>query len=200
EALDLLKAAAADEHPRVRLMVVWAASFFTVPEAAEVVFIAQDRPTDLYITHVVGETMKALDPILRKAIADKKPIKFTTPAGARYFLKAVATDDLLKMDRTPAVYLELLFRPGVRDEFRQEALRALAKAEGKPEVAVLVSAIRTHDAAANTEESVAFDLIRVLTSLPQPELAAARSELEKLATTARTPVTRQLGFVALVAA
>src|SRR5206468_8882868 len=135
--------AAADEHPRVRLMAVWAASFFSVPEAAEIVFIAQDKPADLYITHVVGETMKALDPVLRKAIAEKRPIKFTTPAGARYFLKAVGTDDLLKMDRTPGVYLELLFRPGVRDEFRREALAALAKQDGKPPAAVLVSAIRT---------------------------------------------------------
>ncbi len=65
---------------------------------------------------------------MQKAIADKRPIKFTTPAGARYFLKSVATDDLLKMDRTPSVYLELLFRPGVRDEFRREALTGLRQA------------------------------------------------------------------------
>src|SRR5439155_5929747 len=159
----------------------------------EVVFIAQDKPADQFVNFVIGETMKALDPIVKKAIAEKRPIKFTTPAGARYFLKAVATDDLLKMERTPAVYLELLFRPGVRDEFRQEALRALAKVEGKPEVAVLVSAIRTHDEAARPEESVAFDLIRLLTGRPQSELAAARSDLEWLATSARNAVTRQLG-------
>ena len=106
----------------MRLEAVRAASFFTVPEAAEVVFIAQDKPADQFVNHVVGETMKALDPLVKKAIAEKRPIKFTTAAGARYFLKSVATDDLLKMDRTPAVYLELLFRPGVRDEFRREAL------------------------------------------------------------------------------
>jgi putative heme-binding domain-containing protein len=200
EGLELLKTLAADEHPRVRLEAVRAASFFTQPEAAEVVFIAQDRPTDLYITHVAGETMKALDPVLRKAIAEKRPIKFTTPAGARYFLKAVATDDLLKMDRTPGVYLELLFRPGVRDEFRREALAALAKQDGKPQAAVLVTAIRTHDESAATEESVAFDLIRLLTDRPKDELTAARPELENLATAAKSAVTRQLGFVALVAA
>ena len=33
------------------------------------------------------------------------------------------------MERTEAVYLELLFRKGVRDEFRREALAGLAKAE-----------------------------------------------------------------------
>jgi len=48
-------------------------------------------------------------------IKDKTPIKFTTPAGARYFLKNISTDDLLKQDRTEAVYLEMLFRKGVRE-------------------------------------------------------------------------------------
>ena len=200
EALDLLKTAAADESPRVRLIAVWAASYFQVPEAAEVVFIAQDKPADVYITHTIGETMKAIDPILKKAIAAKTPIKFTTPAGARYFLKAVATDDLVKMDRTPGVFLELLFRSGVRDEFRREALAGLAKAEGKPELAVLVKAIENHDKSAATEESVAFDLIRLLTSRPQAEIAGVRADLEKLALTGKTQISRELGFVALIAA
>ena len=34
DALDLLKTLAADEHPRVRLEAVRAASFYTVPEAS----------------------------------------------------------------------------------------------------------------------------------------------------------------------
>src|SRR5262249_33676123 len=109
-------------------------------------------------------------------------------------------DDLVKMDRSPAVYLEMLFRPGIRDEFRREALTGLAKADNKPELLVLVNAIRLHDESNATEESVAFDLIRLLTSRSQPELAAVRGDLEKLATAGRNPVTRQLGFVALIAA
>ncbi|MBY0513965.1 MAG: discoidin domain-containing protein, partial [Gemmataceae bacterium] len=200
EALDLLKVAAADDSPRVRLVAVWAASFFTVPEAAEVVFIAQDKPTDLYLTHLIGETMKTLGPILQRAIAAKQPIKFTTPAGARYFLKTVSNDELVKMDRTPAVFLEMLFRAGIRDEHRREALAGLAKAENTPELAVLVAAIRTHDEAGVVEESVVFDLVRLLTSRPQAELATVRENLEKLALTGKSPVNRQLGFVALIAA
>ncbi len=199
-SLEMLKQLAADEHPRVRMEAVRAASFFTVPEAAEVVFVAQDKPTDLFVAHVARETMRALDPIVRQAIAEKRPIKFTTAAGARYFLKSVTTDDLLKMDRTSAVYLELLFRPGVRDEFRREALTALAKQDQKSELAVLVSAIRQHDEAAITEESVAFDLARLLSGRPQPELVAARGDLEALATKGRALETRQMGYTALIAA
>ena len=200
EALELLKKAAADEHPRVRLEAVWAASYFTVPEAAEVVFVAQDKPADQFVEFVSKETMRTLGPIVQKAIAEKRPIKFTTPAGARYFLKSVATDDLLKMDRTPGVLLELLFRPGVRDEFRREALGALAKQDKKPELDVLVSAVRTHDESAATEESVAFDLARLLTALPMAELTKGRAELAALAEKGRTATTRQMGYVALIAA
>ena len=200
DSLELVKKAAADDHPRVRLEAVRAASFFPVPEAAEVVFIAQDKPADQYVNHVIGETMKALDPIVKQAIAEKRPIKFTTAAGARYFLKAVATDDLLKMERTPGVLLELLFRPGVRDEFRREALAGLAKQDGKPELQVLVSAIQSHDESSSTEESVAFDLARLLTSRPQAELNMTRGAIERLAAAGRSATTRQVGFVALLAA
>lgn len=199
-ALELVKKAAADDSPRVRLMAVWAASYFTQPEAAEVVFIAQDKPADSFVDHVAKETMRTLGPLVKQAIAEKKPIKFTTASGARYFLKSVATDDLLKMDRTPGVYLELLFRPGVRDEFRREALAGLAKEDKKPELDVLVSAIKAHDEGAATEESVAFDLARLLTGRPQEQLKAARTNLEALATSGKTATTRQMGYVALVAA
>ncbi len=199
-ALELVKKAAADVHPRVRLVAVWGASYFMVPEAAEVVFIAQDKPADPSVDHVIKESMRTLGPLVKQAIAEKKPIKFTTPAGARFFLKSVATDDLLKMDRTPSVYVELLFRPGVRDEFRREALTGLAKQDKKPELDVLISAIKTHDESAATEESVAFDLARLLTARPQAELAASRAEFEALATKGTTATTRELGYVALVAA
>ena len=179
---------------------VRAASFLTVPEAAEVVFIAQDKPADQFVNHVAGETMKALDPLVKKAIADKRPIKFTTAAGARFFLRSVATDDLLKMERTPAVHLELLFRPGVRDEFRREAISALAKQDKKPELVLLVNAIKTHDESSSTEETVAFDLARLLTAMPMAELTQSRADLAALATTGKTATTRQLGFAALLAA
>jgi putative heme-binding domain-containing protein len=201
DALELLKRLAADEHSRVRLEAVRAASFFGAPEAIEVVLISEERESDPYLDYVRGETRRALDPLVSKAIKEGKEIRFTTTAGARYFLRGVATDDLLKMKRTPAVYLELLFRKGVRDEYRREALTGLARAENRDEVRVLLDAVHSRDEQeGNQDEAVAFDLIRLLTSRPAGELAGVRPDLEKLATGARTPVTRELGFVALIAA
>jgi putative heme-binding domain-containing protein len=202
DALELLKKLADDLDGRVRLEAIRAASFFTEPDAIEVVFIANDHPLDQYLEFLRTETLRAVKPNFDKAIAEKKPIHFTTSAGARYFLKAVSTDDLVKMDRTDAVYLELLFRSGVRDEFRKEALTGLAKSQNKKELEVLVESIRNHDSDTKStqDESVTFDLVRLLTNRNADELKDVRSDLEKLATAGRTPLTRELGYVALIAA
>jgi putative heme-binding domain-containing protein len=200
-ALDLLRTLAADAHPRVRLEAVRAASFFTVPEAVEVALISNDYPTDPYLDFVRAETMRALDPYVKKAIADGRRIAFTTDAGARYFLHAVSTDDLLKLKPTRAVYQELLTRKGVRDEQRQVAVSGLAKLDKKSEVQVLLDTIRGRDEPrTDREESVLFDLVRLLTGRRPGELAGVRADLEKLATGGKLAVTRQLGFVALIAA
>jgi putative heme-binding domain-containing protein len=200
DALELLKRLAADAHPRVRLEAVRAASFFTVPEALEVALISNDSPSDIYLDFVRAETMRALEPYVKKAIAEKRPIRFTTPAGAGYFLKSVSTDDLLKMERNQAVYLQLLFRSGVRDEYRREALTGLAKLEKKGELQVLLDGLRNQEQKTSPDESVVFDLVRLLTGRNSTELAAARSDLESMARTGKQPLTRELGFVALIAA
>jgi putative heme-binding domain-containing protein len=202
EALELLKRQAADDNPRVRLEAIRAASFFTEPEAIEVALIANDRGTDKYLDFVRSETKRALDPIVSKALKEGKEIKFTTPAGSRYFLQNVNTDDLLKMrPRTQGVYLELLFRKGVRDEFRREALTGLAGLEKKSELRVLLDTIaKQDDQGGNQEESVVFDLVRLMTDREPKELTEARADLVKLATTGKTPLTRELGYVSLIAA
>ena len=132
DALELLKKLAADPHPRVRLEAVRAASFFTVPEAVEVAADrrrAADRSLPRFRPRRDDEGARSVSGRRRSPRASRSTSP-PTPA-ARYFLKNVSTDDLLKMKRTPAVYLELLFRKGVRDEFRREALTGLAKLEGQ---------------------------------------------------------------------
>src|SRR5262249_37445965 len=143
--LDLLRTLAADQHPRVRLEAVRAASFFTVPEAVEVALISNDYPTDRYLDFVRGETMRALEPIVRKAAAECRRIAFIGDAGARYFLQNGRTDDLLKMERNRGVCLELLLRKNLRDEQRKEALASLAKLDRKSELQVLLDTIHGQD-------------------------------------------------------
>ena len=60
----LLKVQAGDEHPRVRLEAVRAASFFRgadVPAAQEVALESLLSPSDDYLKFTLDETMKTLD-------------------------------------------------------------------------------------------------------------------------------------------
>src|SRR5207253_6430078 len=132
---------------------------------------------DEYLDFARAETLRALNPIVTKAVAAGKQIRFTTEAGSRYFLKNVATEDLLKLQRTAPVYMELLFRKGVRDEYRKEALTALAKLQKKTELAVLLDAVKSQDEAASLQDdSVVFDLIRLLTDRNAKDLGAVRGD------------------------
>ena len=117
EALDLLKVAAADTAGQVRLEAVRAASFFRDPQAVEIALISTSYPSDQYLDFVRNETMRALDPYVKRAIAEHVNIPLTDPVAARYFLKNVTTNDLLKMQRNRAVYLELLLRPASATNF-----------------------------------------------------------------------------------
>jgi putative heme-binding domain-containing protein len=198
-AQELLRKAAADEHPRVRLEAVRAASFFTAPEAVEIPLIAAEHPTDVYLEYLTSETMKTLDPHVKKAIAAGERIAFATDAGARYFARNLTTEQLLKEPRTRPVLLEMLSRPGLQDEQRREAVVALARLTSKSELAVVMDAIRTLDSKeTNVNVGLVFDLLRQLTSRSASELATARSELERLALEAKQPVFRQIGFVSLI--
>jgi putative heme-binding domain-containing protein len=207
DALELLKKQAADTNPRVRLEAVRAASFFAVPEAVEIALNSLDFPSDKYLDYTRHETMKALEPYWKKAIMAGQPIAVRSETAARYLLHGVNTDELLRLKRNRAVFLELLFRPGVRDEYRREAAVSLGRMESKDELHFLLDAIRKQDQAATgrqeakgTDDSVLFDLVRLLTTRSPTELAGVRPALEDLATRAKLPVTRQLGFVALIAA
>jgi len=91
DALVMLKKLAADDHPRVRLEAIRAASFFPAPEALDVALSSTDKASDRYIDFVRGETLRTLEPIARKAIAKGEEIAFSSPAAARFFLKNVST-------------------------------------------------------------------------------------------------------------
>jgi putative heme-binding domain-containing protein len=198
-AFDLVLKAAADKHPRVRLEAVRAASFFTTPEAIEAALVVADQPMDAYIQFTHGETLRVLQPQFQAAVAAGQQVPFVTDVGARFMLRNTSLAQLLKMERTRPVNLELLFRPGVQDDVRREAVRGLAKIDDKIEPRVLIDALASlDDRSDNREQSVVFDLIRLLAARDAKELAVVRADLEKLATAAKEPFLRQIGFVALM--
>src|SRR5262245_10643648 len=199
DSLELLKKQEAAQHTRVRLEAVRAASFFNVPEAVEVPLIAAEQPGDFWLDYTSRETMRTLEPIWKATLAAGKTVPVTSDAGARFFLRNVSLEQLVKMERSRAVSTELLLRPGVRDELRRDALRSLAKTDNRTELRVLFDAIaRIDDKKENRDEGVVFELVRLLSGRKTDELAAVRTELVKLATSAKQPVMRQIGFVSLM--
>ncbi|HEX4130109.1 MAG TPA: PVC-type heme-binding CxxCH protein [Pirellulales bacterium] len=198
ETLAWLRRLAADEHPRVRLEAVRAASFFTVPEAIEVAAISADYPSDYWLGYCRTETNRALEPYVKASIAAGRRIPMATEAGERYMLGMMSLDQLLKLERSRPVYQELLLRPGLRDEQRRDALAGLAAMEKKSELALLLETIRKIDSGYRPDESLVFDLVRLLASRPADELRGVRSDLEALATGAKQDTIRQAGYVALV--
>ncbi|WP_165231863.1 PVC-type heme-binding CxxCH protein [Aquisphaera insulae] len=203
DALARLAKMAADPAPRVRLEAVRAASFFNDPAALEVALITAEYPSDYYIEYTRGETLRALEPIVKRAIAEGRPVEIRSDAGARYFLGKVDTEALLRMHRSRGVLLEILFRPGIREEIRRLALADLAKLDGKPEPRSLVEALKDRDAGDDNEsrsEAAIVELARILAERSPADLAPLRADLEKLAESSRSPALRRLGLAAIVAA
>lgn len=200
-AFELARKMAEDEHPRVRLEAVRLASFFNFPDAIEIPILAAEKPMDPALEYCRAETMKTLDPIWKKAVAEKRPIALRSDAGLRFLVRNTSTEELLKMERTRGVCLELLFRPGIQDQVRREALETLARLDQTPPLQVLATTILAQDAAESGQtESVIFDLIRLLTSAPRGELQQISRQIDEMVRSGKLPVTRQLGYVARIAA
>jgi putative heme-binding domain-containing protein len=198
-ALGVCRLLAEDPHPRVRLEAVRCASFFTVPEAVEIVLSAESKQSDKYLDYVVKESMRALAPIWRSAVAAGKPIPLKTTAGEAYLLRTLPLDQLAKREQTTDVLFEYLMRPGIADDLRRTALRDLAKLKRKQEAEILVQVIQQCDAAKDgKDDSGIYDLVRMLHSRLQAELKPVVGDLERLAKTARRQVIRQVAYVAWI--
>jgi putative heme-binding domain-containing protein len=199
DSLEILKGLAEDKHPRVRLEAVRAASFFNQPDAVEVALIAAELPTDYYLDYVLKETKRQVEPNWKAALAKGQTIPVSSEAGTRFFLRNISNEALLKAKKSKDVYNEILLRHGLQDNVRREAVMELAKSDNKTEMAVLLDAIRRIDNQKEArDENVIFDLVRMLTTRGPKELTLARAELEKLATSAKQPVVRQIGYVSLI--
>jgi putative heme-binding domain-containing protein len=196
--LDLLRKAAEDESPRVRLMAVWAASFVPRPEAAEIVLLAQEHPTDRELDFLSKEAMRTLAPLVTSAQAAHQPIPFKTQAGARYLLQGLSNEELLKQHGDRLVLMEVLARPGMTDAQRHEAASGLAQLENVDETRVLAVAVdRLAAHPARADVSVAFDLVRALGARTMRTPSQA-DPLDRIIAQSSWPVLRQMALATLV--
>jgi putative heme-binding domain-containing protein len=210
DALDLLKLQADDEHPRVRLEAVRGASFFRDAKAAEVALTVLNHPTDPFLDFTLTQTMKQLQPYWKAAIAAGKSLAADNPAGVNYLLGNVSTAELVKLPRTAMVYQALLTRPQVLPKYREEAAMALAKLNKSDMPAELLAAMERIDKSTMPDaQSVLFDLAHLFTAGGHGhdhghghhhDFTKYRDRVEKLATTAKRPITRRVAYVTLITA
>jgi len=174
-ALDELRRLAGDDHPRVRLQAVRAASFFPVVDATEVALIALKKPVDYYLDYVIGETLRQLRPQWRQRISEGGKFAGGDAAATRYLLRTLTVAEVQAMPRTADVAENLLGRSGVNEATRTEALAALAKARGAAPVALLLQVLESPG------EIDAKGVGRLLVNQSAATLLAQREGLLKLA-------------------
>ena len=198
-ALDLVRRAAADESPRVRLEALRTATYLRVPEAVEALAIVEEFPSDRQMDYVKKESARVLDPEFKQAREAKQPIAFATDAGRKYLYRSMTNDQLAKEPRSTPIYREMLLRSGLDEPLRLETVEALAKADNTSVVKVVADALTALDRReGEVDSNTVFDLIRVLLGRPKQELVELRDDMERLATGAKRPVMRRIGYVGLI--
>ncbi len=196
-ALGLVAQRAEDDHPRVRLEAVRAASFFRESGAADAVLLALKRPTDYYLDYVIGEAIRQLEPWWRQAIAEGRPVAAGNAAGVNYLMQSVGTAELLKLPRTELVYQAILTRPGVPEANRLEALQELAGSRGTGTAEQLLTVL---EKAEPGDAGAAQDLARLLTLQDVEELKGLRERLAKLGEAASGQAIREGAAAATILA
>lgn len=200
KTLEMLRKLAADEHPRVRMEAVRASSFLRDPAAIEVVAIAKSYPTDRFLDYVIRETERALEPYWKAELAKGNSLAMTTPAGKDFYYQQLGTEALLKLPSSIDVSRQLVMRPSVTDEVRLGAVQDLAERSGKSPAQELVRLITEIDASSKPiDDSVIYDLVRLLGTRGGEQLTAVRAELQRFALEGKSPVIRQSGLLGVIA-
>ncbi len=198
EPLALLAPMARDEHPRVRLAAIAAASSFDSAEAALIALSTKERPTDRFLDYALSETMRTLEPFWKAAIREGRLAKLESSAGLRFLLERVSEEELTRLPRTPAVLDALLTRHDIAREARLDAAEALARSRGTTPALEILKAVRRLDREGGPHaRHVLHELGSLVrdrassTPLPEPVLV-------ELATSGHVIETRQLAYATLI--
>jgi glucose/arabinose dehydrogenase/azurin/lysophospholipase L1-like esterase len=194
QTLALLRTQAADEHPRVRLHAVRAASFFRSTEAVEVALTAINRPLDYYLDYTLDATIRQLTPHWRDQLEGGGPLlRQDSARRIGHLLRTVTNDALLKLPRTREVLELILTRTGVPDSARAEALVELARIRKTTSTDILLGCLESG------EKAEAPSYGRLLVAQPRADLSASRDRLAARALQAET-AGRNATWAALVIA
>jgi azurin len=189
---ELLRVAANDDSPRVRLEALRAASYFDGREALEVACEVIKHDTDYYLDYTFNETLRTLQ---------RSPKDLFVPAhpGARArVLSRLNNRELLEAPEIEAVWTERVERAGIELNDRVAALDALATARRSTRIEEALDALERLDQL--PVSAAAPDLGLILAAHPASDLAEGRPVLERLARTAVQEPVRRAAWAGVVAA
>ena len=136
--------------------------------------------------------------------ADEPPRKTLflpkSPVAAAYVLSRLSNKELIEAPRSEFVYVALLQRKGLDRKYRVEALDGLAKIRSTDTLTELIKGIQELDQKGEESEPMLRDLAAILLQNKPADLTAKRADLEKLASEPQLPLSRQIGYAALVTA
>jgi putative heme-binding domain-containing protein len=136
--------------------------------------------------------------------ADESPKKAfflpSNPVAAAYVLGRLSNKELAEAPRSEFVYVALLQRAGLDRKYRVEALDGLAKIRKTDPLTELIVGLGELAKKGEATEPVLRDLATVLLRTKPNELAAKRANLETLTAASPLPLSRQIGYAALMTA
>jgi lysophospholipase L1-like esterase/uncharacterized cupredoxin-like copper-binding protein len=188
EAVELLRSAAGDPAPRVRLEAVVAASWLDNLAGAELTLDVAQQDRDRTLDHVIEQTMVELAPHWTKALQSGWPYAERHPTAVDDLLVNVSTTELTRMQPLPAVQRALLRRSDAPVERRIESLQAIAGSEQRPPGAVWLQELQRDDARTAGDSSEPGLL---LSTMDREELQQIADQLQPLMADARLEPTRR---------
>ncbi len=194
-ATALVKAAAGDDHMRVRLEAVRAASFFNdkdVPAAIDAASTVLKQPTDYYIDYTLKETLKQLQGLSKETVLPTDPQILTALLGK------MSDAELSKAPGSEPVFMARLERKGTDPVAREKAVTELVKLRNTDAVTELVAALQRLDEKGGGSQ--ADDLGKMLGAAPAATLVKNRPALSALAQKAAQPGVRRAAWASLITA
>jgi len=153
---------------------------------------------DRFLDYALDETLRALQPQWRAALAAGQPFASDDPQGLAFALARLDSADLEAVQPSAALSRELLARPGLPAERYTAAAADLAARNGDGVSDELVMAIRTADVRSDAHaDHLLSGLFGALAASPAPD-ARLDEMLGALGTAARRASTRQLATAARV--
>lgn len=192
EALEILKKAAGDEDPRVRLHAVRAASFFQTkdaPAAMHVAFESLRKPNDYYLDYVFTETMRQLRTETKEQVMPNDPVLLAAYVGK------LSDSDLAKAPDLEPVLSARLERKSTDLVKRDAALEKLVQLRKTNRATELIAALKRLD----TGSGGAVEELGKMLAI-SPNLAPAKSALASLAEQAQQKSVKRAALAALLTA